>query len=181
MIRRHYENRVPEPGLAFCVIDEFTYGVVGVFYRSAAAAGRSDIDPPVRVGVRAVIGRGHDMREERLARGRFQVQRFQGVVVQDFVGDSPDVLKDNRGGGEIPAVDHPVIIAAEIAVHIVEVAVPAVDEERGNPLLPEQSAQRGKVLVARAPHHGLPRDRRQTEGERLQTAHRAGPCGEDAF
>ena len=56
-----HKDRVIEPRLLACRIEEFADGMVGVFHRTVAAIAGFDIDTPIRVGVRAMVGSGHQL------------------------------------------------------------------------------------------------------------------------
>jgi hypothetical protein len=107
-------------------LDELADGEIRVLDRAFAPAGRGDVDAAVRIGIGTVIGRGHDVHEETLFADLDFVEQGQGVVEQHLVGHAPDVLEDHRLFREIRAVDGDVVIAGEIGVHVVEVAVTAV-------------------------------------------------------
>ena len=108
-----------------------------------------------------------------------RVDDAERVGEQRLVGHAPDVLEHDRLLREFGAVDDPVVVGVEVRVHVVEVAVPAVDEAGGVALVLEQLADGREVVVAGAAHDGLPGHRRRAERHRLEPAHRAGAGGVD--
>ncbi len=78
---------------------------------------------------RLVIRGRHDDREERLAASRLPVVVAQRRVEQILVRDAPDVLEAHRLG-DLLAIAHFEAVVAEEVVHVVEVAVAAVQKAR---------------------------------------------------
>ncbi len=118
-----------------------------------------------------MVGRGHDDREERLSSLRLCVVVAQRRVEQVFVRDAPDVLEAHRLRN-LRAVAHLESVVREEVVHVVEVAVAAVQEARAVTLLAHHRAPGGNAFIARPTQHRHARDRRQRGRDRLESAYR---------
>ena len=75
-----------------------------------------------------MIGCGHDVPEEGAAGRRILVHFDQHLIEQMLVGDAPDIFELDQTLPEAGAVGHLIALGAEIAVHVVEHAVAAIDE-----------------------------------------------------
>src|SRR6059058_2638972 len=86
------------PGLGTGVVDELSDREVGVLDCALAAGAGGNVDAPGGVREGAVIRHGHDVREERLARGVALVELADREPEQVLVGHAPDVLEGDRVG-----------------------------------------------------------------------------------
>ena len=171
MVGDEDEQRVVEPGLAARLRQELADGVVGVFHCSLTPLAGGDVDTPVRVGVRPVIGGCHQLQEERLAGRMVAIGHLQRLMVEILVGHAPGILEAHLGLIDAALIDDAITIAAEEGVHVVEVSAPAIDEDAVVALRAQLLAQAGIAgLAADALDDGAPRGRRYRQGQRLQTA-----------
>ena len=167
------EQGVLEPGLRTSPVDEVADREIGVLDGAESPTGRRDVDAAGGIGVRAVIGRCHDVRKERIALRPSLIQRAQGLAEQHLVRHPPDVFEDDGALVHVRPVDHLVAVAPEIGIHVVEVAVPAVEKVGLEALRAKHFSQRGEVLVLRSADNGLPGDGGRSQRQRLQPPDRA--------
>src|SRR5690606_5144512 len=97
-----------------------------------------------------------------------------------FIGDTPHVFEHDRSIVEVGAVHDVVAVSGEVRVHVIEVAVSAVDEVDRVAVLPEYSSERGEMSVVRAADDGLTRYGRRADRQRFEAAHGARTGREDA-
>jgi len=174
-----HEHRVVEVRFPARAIDEVGDRPVGVGHRALARA-VAFLHAPGGKGEGAVVGGGHDVQEERVALAVDPVHLAQRQRVQVLVGHAPHVLAMYGGVlGNVLAVHRDVSVVAEEVVHVVEVAVAAVDELRHVAAIVEDVGQREQVLVVVHLDHRVARRRRDRQRQRLQPAHRAGAVGVD--
>jgi hypothetical protein len=171
------EQRLVEPRLRLGVVDELADCPVRVLDAPLAPARRADVDAAVGVSERPVIRRRHHMRERWLALRRVVVDQREHVGEKRLVGDAPDVLEDDGRLRKVRAVHHAIVIPGEVGVHVVEVAVTAVDKARRVPLPLQNTADCRQAAVVRPPHDRLPRNRGRADRRRLEAAHRPRPGG----
>src|SRR3546814_5521421 len=92
-----------------------------------------------------MVAGGHDVGEKRLTEGGVTIELTQGVFEKRLVRYAPDIFKGDALGGKVGTIDHAVAIATEIGIHVVEIAVTAVDEIRFDPLLRQYAAEGDQV------------------------------------
>ena len=180
VIGDHDEDRVVEPGLLGGLAQEIAERVVGVAHArlAAAALGLDAFLLEARTErERLVVRRRHDDREERLAGLVLLAEVLDRAVEQVFVGDAPDVLEADLV--DVGAVEHLEAVAREERVHVVEVAVAAVEEAALVAEVVHDLAPAADALVARPAQDRDGRDRRERRGDRFEAAHgaRAGRVG----
>ncbi|HQP67654.1 MAG TPA: hypothetical protein PK072_13485 [Quisquiliibacterium sp.] len=173
VVRDDHEQRVVEPRACTRLLDEPPDRPVGVLDRAVPAGLRGDVDAAVRVRVRTVVGGGHQVQEAALPGGGDRVDAADRVVEQILVRHAPDVGEADTIGRQVAAVLHLVAVVGEEPVHVVEVAVAAVEESRLEALVAQHRAQRGELLVAGTAQHRLARQRRQRGRQGFEAAHRA--------
>ena len=118
------------------------------------------------------------MQEERLALRVDLVHLAQRQRVQILVGHAPHVLAVDGGVlGDVAPIHVAVAVVAEEIVHVVELAVTAVDEVRLVAAIVEDARQREQVLVVVLADQRIARCRRHRQRQRLQPAHRARAVG----
>ena len=128
VVRRDKENRVVEPRLPRSLREELTEGVVGIHHAAVAGlrvVGNANLSG--RVGEGAVVADRHDVGEEGLAALRVFVERADDLAVGVFVAYAPDVGESDLFGRILPLVHDVVAVARKEGLHVVEVAVAAVE------------------------------------------------------
>ena len=122
------EDRLVEPGFSSGLLQELADRVIGVLHRAFTTLAGRDVDAPIGIGIRPVVGGGHQLQEEGLALGMIRVGDLEGLLVKILIGHAPGVLEGHIAFRHAALVDNAVAIAAEEGIHVVEVAAPAVDK-----------------------------------------------------
>ena len=174
VVRRDEENRVVEPRLPRSFREELTEGVVGIHHAAVAGlrvVGNADLSG--RVGEGAVVADRHDVGEEGLAALRVFVERADDLAVGVFVAYAPDVGERDLFGRILPLVHDVVAVARKEGLHVVEVAVAAVEILDVIALFAQQRTRGVHAGVVRPLDDTLAGAGRQREGYGFQSAHRA--------
>ena len=123
--------------------------------------------------VRTMVRRRHDHLERGLAGRRMLVERAQHLREQRLVRNAPDRLLDDLFARNRRAILDRVAVALEERIHVVEIAVAAIEEVARIAILAERLAERAQVFVVRTAQNRLPRRRRHGERDGFEAAHRA--------
>ncbi len=178
VIGDHDENRVVEPWLPGGLAQEIAERVVGVAHARLPAAALLRNAQPLEARTereRLVVRRRHDDREERLAGLVLLAVVLDRAVEQVFVGNAPDVLETDLV--DVGAVEYLEPVPREERVHVVEVAVAAVQEAALVAEVVHDLAPAADALVAGPAQDRDGRDRRERGSDRFETAHGAGAGG----
>ena len=119
------------------------------------------------------------MGEEGAAAAGALAERADGLGVGIFVRDAPDVLEGDLVGCVLLLIDDFVAVAAEEGLHVVEIAVAAVEVEYVVALVAQHGARGVHAGVAGAFDDALSGTGRQRERHGFQSAYRAVARGEE--
>ena len=181
VVGRDEEDRVFEPRLPGRFGEELPQRIVAVKHASCAALRVvGDADSSGGVGEGTVVADGHHVGEERLAAAGLLVERADDLPVGVFVADAPDVGEGDLFGLVAFLVDDVVSVAREEGLHVVEIAVAAVEIGHVVTLVAQQGSCGVHSGVVRTLDDALARAGRQRKRHGLQTAHRAVARGVDA-
>ena len=182
VVGRDDEDRPVEPRPFARLLQEAAQRIVGVHHPSGARfriVRNSDLSR--RIGEGPVIAHGHQMGEEGFAAAGVFVQRPQRLGVGILVAYAPDVGERDLLGGVLTLVHDVVAVAREEGLHVVEIAVAAVEILYGVAFFAQhgpRGVHAGVVLPLDDALAGAGRER-QRDG--LQSAYGAVTRGEEPF
>ena len=95
--------------------------------------------------------------------GAIGIQRSDGLFKQILVRHAPDVFKADLVFGDVGAINHGVVVGSVVGVHVVKVAITAVEKVGGKALVFQELTHGGQMVVLWAAHDGLAWDGRCAE------------------
>src|SRR5262245_23099270 len=151
------ENKqgILEPGPARCLRHQLADRPIRVLDCPLSSRARSDVDPTGRVSERPMVRGCHDVRKDLGVAGNARIDLAQKELEQVLVGHAPDGFVRDFGLAKRITVDDRIAVPSEEILHVVEVAVAAVEKERLIALLLEDTAEGLKTLVVLAREHGV--------------------------